>query len=119
LPKSRRGSLARIRDDDIEPSPGFDRAGYQRVRVAFIANVAREMPRLPSCVSHLPNSLPESALLSAAHQHARPPSGKLEGDSPPDSLSAAGDDRNLPPEKRLGHLAASSTLTERSMPTIN
>lgn len=86
--------------------------------MVLVSHIAREMPRLPTCMSDLANSLPQSPLVPTAHEHARPAARELKRNRPTDTLSAAGDDCNLSPEKGLGHAAASSTLTELSAPTI-
>jgi hypothetical protein len=118
LPESRRRRLTGVRHDDIELPPCLGCASYESATVHLVSHIARKMPRLPACVSDLANGLPQSALVTPAHQYARPPARELKRNRTPDTLSATGDDRNLSPEKGLGHAAASSTLTELSAPTI-
>lgn len=84
----------------------------------FIAYVAGQVPSPPPCVRDFADGLSERAFFAAAYDHARPASGELESDGSADPPSPTCDDRDLSPEKRLGHPAASSTLTEPLMPTI-
>lgn len=114
----RRRRAASVGDHDIEPSPRFGGASHQSANVRFVAHVASKVPSLAPRVSDFADRLSESALFAATYDYARPAPRELESDGSADPLSATCDDGDLSPEKRLGHAAASSTLTEALMPTI-